>query len=71
LAEKRKDNKGRVLKEGECQKKNGSYQFKKLNPNTHQYDYVTDPTLEGMRRKKQNCCARLKAVSAIRAGKSR
>ena len=46
MAGKRKDNKGRVLKEGECQKKNGIYQFKKLDPNTHQYAYVTDPTLE-------------------------
>ena len=52
MAEKRKDNKGRVLKEGECQKKNGIYQFKKLDPNTHKYAYVTDPTLEGMRKKK-------------------
>lgn len=69
MAEKRKDNKGRVLKEGECQKKNGSYQFKKLNPNTHQYDYVTDPTLEGMRRKKAELLRAIESGISYSSGK--
>ena len=28
MAEKRKDNKGRVLKDGESQRKNGSYEYR-------------------------------------------
>ena len=28
MAEKRKDNKGRVLKDGESQRKNGTYDFR-------------------------------------------
>ena len=69
MAGKRKDNKGRVLKEGECQKKNGIYQFKKLDPNTHQYAYVTDPTLEGMRKKKAELIRSIESGISYSSGK--
>mgnify|MGYP003378500054 FL=1 len=69
MAGKRKDNKGRVLKEGECQKKNGIYQFKKLDPNTHPYAYVTDPTLEGMRKKKAELIRSIESGISYSSGK--
>ena len=69
MAGKRKDNKGRVLKEGECQKKNGIYQFKKLDPNTHKYAYVTDPTLEGMRKKKAELIRSIESGISYSSGK--
>lgn len=69
MAGKRKDNKGRVLKERESQKSDGRYQYKHLDPNTHQYAYVTDPTLEGMRKKKAELIRSIESGISYSSGK--
>lgn len=69
MAGKRKDNKGRVLKERESQKSDGRYQYKHLDPNTHQYAYVTDPTLEGMRKKKTELIRSIESGISYSSGK--
>lgn len=52
MAQKRKDNKGRILKTGESQRKDGSYQYryKQLDGKWH---YAYAPTLEELREKEK------------------
>lgn len=51
MAEKRKDNKKRVLKEGEYQRANGSYEFRWRVDGKRQYLYAA--TLEDLREKEE------------------
>lgn len=50
MTEKRKDNKGRVLKPGESQRKDGIYQYRYTNP-AGKRQYVYAPTLQELRQK--------------------
>ena len=68
MAGKRKDNKGRVLKEGECQQKEWYLSVQKLTEH-HQYAYVTDPTLEGMRKKKAELIRSIESGISYSSGK--
>ena len=51
--ERRKDNKGRVLKEGESQRKNDGLYMYRWNTKTGERKYVYDNTLEGLREKEE------------------
>ena len=50
--ERRKDNKGRVLKDGESQRKEGLYQYR-WQTKTGKRKYIYDNTLEGLREKEE------------------
>ena len=50
MSEKRKDNKGRILKDGESQRSNGSYQYR-FTDIRGKRQYVYAPTLEKLREK--------------------
>lgn len=52
MAERRKDNKGRVLKENETQRKDGTYQYR-WRTSDHKRHSVYAPTLEELREKEQ------------------
>ncbi|MCI9491960.1 MAG: site-specific integrase [Lachnospiraceae bacterium] len=52
MAERRKDNKGRVLKENEIQRKDGSYQYR-WRTSDHKRHSIYAPTLEELREKEQ------------------
>lgn len=52
MAEKRKDNKKRVLKEGEYQRANGSYEFRWRTEGGKRH-YIYASTLEGLREKEE------------------
>lgn len=52
MAERRKDNKGRVLKENEIQRKDGTYQYR-WRTSDHKRHSVYAPTLEELREKEQ------------------
>lgn len=52
MSEKRKDNKGRVLKDGESQRKNGTYQYR-YNDVKGNRKYVYAPTLQDLRDKER------------------
>ena len=53
MAEKRKDKKGRVLKDGESQRSDGSYQFRYYDIH-HKRRYVYAKTLDALRRKEDD-----------------
>ena len=53
MAEKRKDKKGRVLKEGESQRSDGSYQFRYYDIH-HKRRYVYAKTLDALRRNEED-----------------
>ena len=53
MAEKRKDKKGRVLKDGESQRSDGSYQFRYYDIH-HKRRYVYAKTLDALRRKEED-----------------
>ena len=67
MAQKRKDNKGRILKTGESQRKDGSYQYryKQLDGKWH---YAYAPTLEELREKEALEAARLAEEEESGAG---
>ena len=50
ISEKRKDSKGRILKTGESQRKDGTYQYR-YKDNHKKAHYVYSPNLEGLREK--------------------
>lgn len=52
MTERRKDNKGRVLKENETQRKDGTYQYR-WRTSDHKRHSIYAPTLEELREKKQ------------------
>ena len=52
MAERRKDNKGRVLKEGESQRKNGMYDYRWRTSNGKRHS-VYAKTLEELREKEK------------------
>lgn len=53
MSEKRKDNKGRILKDGESQRKNGSYMYR-YNDIHENRQYIYAPTLEELRQKEKS-----------------
>ena len=54
MAEKRKDNRGRVLKTGESQRADGTYQYRyRLHPKDKKYKYVYGSTLAELRTKEK------------------
>ncbi len=53
MSEKRKDKKGRILKDGESQRSNGSYQFRYTDFNGKR-KYIYAPTLKELREKESD-----------------
>ena len=47
----RKDSKGRVLRTGECQRKDGTYEYRYKEPETNKRRSVYAPTLKELREK--------------------
>ena len=67
MPDKRKDNKGRVLKDGESQRSNGTYQYRYRDVNNNRR-YVYAPTLNELRKKESEIARDLVDGIDYRAG---